>query len=128
MDISRHGAKRFRGITSILSGLRLKIGSEHKWHDNVQWESYSRHIVIKAGYIPHQDGITRHDYEIRLSLEDVAALVTILGHASSAANATQLQDLLGKNIPAIVKILACATGIAPMPILDAKNEHSLVKK
>jgi hypothetical protein len=120
VDISRHGSRRYRGTTSVISGLRLKIGAEYQWQNNVRWDAANKQIIIDAGWIPHTDGKTKHDYQIRLSLEDVAALVTLLGHAGSASDADKLRDLLSKNVPALVKLLACATGLVPTPMAEDK--------
>lgn len=118
MDITRHGALRNRGTTDLVSNLSLYKGDKPDWRSNVSWNEYHKQIVISGLLIPHQDGVTHHDYQIYLSLEDVSALITIFGHAASEQNAGLLRDLLGKNIPALVKLLACATGLAPLPIAD----------
>jgi hypothetical protein len=62
--------------------------------------------------------VTRHDYWISLSLEDISCLIGLLGHAGSANDAKLLRDHLNRQIPAIVKLLACAAGVAPVPITD----------
>jgi hypothetical protein len=61
-------------------------------------------------------GHTHHDYVIRLSLEDVSALLSVLGHVASKTDAQLLREQLGKDVPGLVKMLACANGIAPMPM------------
>ena len=118
MDITRHGAFRNRGTTDLVSNLSLYKGDKPDWRSNVSWNEYYKKIVISGLLIPYQDGVTHHDYKIYLSLEDVSALITIFGHAASEGNAGLLRDLLGKNIPALVKLLACATGLVPVPIAD----------
>ena len=93
-----------------------------RWLDNVRWDSESKQIVIEARYVLHTDGITHHNYRILSSLEDVTALVALLGHAGSASDAELLREHLGKNIPAIVKLLACATGLVPTPMPETDPE------
>jgi hypothetical protein len=119
MDISR-GAQRDRGQTTVINELVLRVGSEYKWHDKVRWDPATKKVVIDAGWVRHTDGRTHHNYQIRLSLEDVSALVTILGHAGLASDATLLRDHLGKQVPALVKLLACATGLVPTPMAEVK--------
>ena len=121
MDISRRGSERDRGPTSVISGLRLKVGAQSQWENNVRWDATRKQIVIDTRWVKHTDERTHHDYSIRLSLEDVSALITILGHAGSASDANLLRDHLGKQVPALVKLLACATGLVPTPMVEAKR-------
>jgi len=116
MDISRKGSYRDRGLTEIVSGLSFRTGTKHSWQDNVSWNSYTKRLVIQPRSVPHTDGVTHHDYTIDLTLDDISSLIALLGHAGSASDAKLLRDHLGKHVPAIVKLLACATGIAPTPI------------
>ncbi len=115
MDISRKGAERDRGTTSIISGLPLSGGKEF-WTDNVYWDNAKKQVVICAQRVLHTDGKTHHNYTIRLSLKDVTELIGLLGHAGSARDAALFRDHLSKHVPAIVKLLACATGLFPTPI------------
>ena len=116
MDIKRHGAQRYRGTTTVLSNLSLTTGKKYAWENTVRWDNATKQIEIRDSWVPAQDGRTRHTYYIRLSLDDVTALISLLGHAASAEDATLLRDRLGKDIPALVKLLACATGIVPTPM------------
>jgi len=125
MDITRRGAERDRGETTIISNLPFKTGSKNWWDNNVRWDRLSKKVVIRAPGVCHTDGRTHHDYTIELSLDDVAALIELLGHVGAASDAKSLRDHLGKNIRAIVKLLACATGVAPVPI---KEQTSRPKK
>ena len=118
MKVTRHGAERYRGTTTIIPDLSFKSGSEYRWEDNVSWDSASKQLVIKAQWVRHTDGKTHHVYTIRLTLDDISSLVGLLGHAGSATDAKLLRDHLGKHVPAIVKLLACATGVAPTPLPD----------
>lgn len=120
MDISRYAADRFRGWKHIFTGLSIKSGTGNWWQDNVKFDPQTKKIVISAARVPLGDGITKHNYQISLSLEDVSALVTILGHAGSASDAALLREHLGKQVPALVKLLACATGLVPTPMAEAK--------
>jgi hypothetical protein len=78
--------------------------------------------VIRASNVPVKHGRTSHDYFIYLTLEDVSALLTLLGHARSASDATLLRDHLADHVPALVKLLACATGLVPMPMVEKEVE------
>jgi len=118
MDISRNGAERNRGTTRIVSGLSFKTTGKHNWENNVSWDSKNKQLVIRPRWVLHTDGITHHNYSIRLTLDDISSLIALLGHAGSATDAKLLRDHLGKHVPAIVKLLACATGVAPVPISD----------
>src|SRR5690348_12547280 len=116
MDISRHASMRYRGKREIISNLRLDSNESQPWRNAVTWDEATNRIEIKAGYVLHEDGVTHHNYIIYLTLEDVAALVTLFGYAGSESNAGLLRKLLEAHIPALVKLLACATGLVPVPI------------
>lgn len=118
MDITRNGAERNRGTTTIVSGLSFKTTGKHSWDNNVSWEPRSKELVIRPRWVLHTDGVTHHNYQIRLTLDDISSLIGLLGHAGSATDAKLLRDHLGKHVPAIVKLLACATGVAPIPLAD----------
>lgn len=112
MDIVRRGAQRNKGITTIASNLAPDI---------VWWDKRSKSIVINALDIPHRDGHTKHNYEIRLTLADFAALLTELGAGISESEAPILRKELRRNIPALVKLLACATGLVPLPLREEES-------
>lgn len=116
MDINRSGAERYRGTTSIVTGLSFKTDDEHSWENNVNWDQKAKQLVIRPRWVAHTDGITHHNYSIRLTLDDISSLIGLLGHAGSASDAKLLRDHLSKHVPAIVKLLACATGVAPVPL------------
>lgn len=118
MDITRKGAKRNHGTTTIVSGLSFKTDGKHSWDNNVGWDPRSKTLVIHPRWVLHTDGLTRHNYQIRLTLDDISSLIGLLGHAGSTTDAKLLRDHLGKHVPAIVKLLACATGVAPVPLTD----------
>jgi hypothetical protein len=118
MDITRSGAERFHGIRTIVSGLSFKITSQRSWENNVSWDARTKQLVIRAPRVPNADGTTHHNYSIRLTLDDISSLISLLGHAGSASDAKLLRDRLSKHIPAIVKLLACATGVAPVPLRE----------
>ena len=118
MDILRWGSQRDRGTKYVISGLRLNSGTGQAWQDNVQWNEKTKQIIINAAWVPLGDGRTNHTYSIRLSLEDVSALVAILGHAGSAGDASLLRDHLRNQVPDLVKLLACATGLVPTPLKE----------
>lgn len=118
MKITRRGTQRNRGITTIVSNLAFDTTSEHSWKNNVSWEPILKELHIRPRWIPHSDGVTHHNYTVRLSLDDISSLIGLLGHAGSSTDASLLRDHLAKHIPAIVKLLACATGIAPVPLPD----------
>ena len=127
MDISRRGAQRDRGPTTIVSGISFKTTSQYRWDNNVSWDPKGKQLIIRPRWIPHTDGITHHNYSIRLTLEDISSLIGLLGHAGSASDAKLLRDHLSKHVPAIVKLLACATGVAPVP-LPAEDVPSVAKE
>lgn len=116
MQVTRRGAERDRGMTTIISGLSFRAGSTYRWVDNVSWDSRSKQLVIQAPWVLHTDGTTHHNYTFRLTLDDISSLIGLLGHAGSATDAKLLRDHLNKHVPAIVKLLACATGVAPTPL------------
>lgn len=116
MYISRRGAQRDRGLTFIVSGISFKTTNQYSWDNNVSWDSTSKQLIIRPRWVPHTDGITHHNYLIGLSLEDISSLIGLLGHAGSASDAKLLRDHLSKHVPAIVKLLACATGVAPVSL------------
>jgi hypothetical protein len=118
MDISRRGSDRDRGTSSIIAGLSFSVGGKYEWQDNVRWDTQWKQIVISVPRVRHQDGRTHHNYQIRLSLNDVASLIAVVGHAGSAKDAELLRTELEKNVPAIVKLLACATGLVPTPMVE----------
>jgi hypothetical protein len=120
MDILRRGSSRDHGPTFIISGQSLK--KAYEWEANVRWDHISKQIIIFVPSVPYGDGHTNHDYYIRLSLEDISYLVTLLGHAGSATDASSLRDHLRQQVPALVKLLACATSLVPTPMADSKNQ------
>jgi hypothetical protein len=121
MDISRWGAQRNRGTRDIISGLSFRSGSTHRWLDNISWDTRAKCLIIHDSWVAHTDERTHHHYEIRLSLEDIATLLEIVGHAGAAADASLLRDHLKKHIPALVKLLACATGLLPTEMAQAEE-------
>lgn len=118
MDISRSGSERNRGTTNIVTGLSFKTDAEHSWKNNVSWDQEAHQLIIRPRWVLHTDGITHHNYSIRLTLDDISSLIGLLGHAGSASDAKLLRDHLSKHVPAIVKLLTCATGAAPVPLGD----------
>lgn len=116
MDILRYGSERFRGTTGIISDLKFDTDGQNRWEDNVHWDKRNKTIVIKAPRVRHTDGKTHHTYEIVLTLDDVTALIVLVGHAGTSSDARLLRDRLAENVPALVKLLACATGLTPTPI------------
>lgn len=121
MDIVRSGALRNRGETDIIRSLPFTVGGKYEWQNNVRWDQRLKRIVISAPFIPHPDGQTHHDYRIYLSLDDVAAIITMVGHAGSADDASLLRKTLKDKIPEIVRLLACATGLVPTPMAEVKG-------
>jgi hypothetical protein len=121
MDISRYGSTRDRGIRRIIRGLCLKSDKSILIRNKVSWNSQTKQVIISAGHVPHGDGHTNHNYIIQLSLEDISALITVLGDAASGADATLLRNQLDKHVPILVKILACATGLIPIPMSESNK-------
>jgi hypothetical protein len=117
MEITRTGALRNRGTKMIVSA-SFKTTREYTWESNVDWDQRKKQLVIRPRWVPHTDGVTHHNYSIRLTLEDISALIGLLGHAGSASDAKLLRKHLAKHLPAIVKLLACATGVALVPLDD----------
>ena len=91
MDISRSGSERYRGTTHIVTGLSFKAGSANRWEDNVTWDAKSKTLVIQPRWVRHTDGITHHNYTIRLTLDDISSLIGLLGHAGAATDAKLLR-------------------------------------
>ena len=120
MDIVRRGSYRDRGSTPVISGLSLK--EAYEWKRNARWDHATKQIIIRVPYVPYGDGRTNHDYHIRLTLEDISSLLRLVGHAGSANDASLLRDHLGQYVPALVKLLACATGLVPTPMVESKDQ------
>ena len=116
MRITRRGAQRNRGVTTIVSNLSFNTSSKYSWENNVSWEPKAKELRIRPRWVAHADGITHHNYTVSLTLDDVSSLIGVLGHVGSATDAKLLRDHLAKHVPAIVKLLACATGVAPVPL------------
>jgi hypothetical protein len=114
VDIIRYGSQRYRGTKYLFRNLRLRSGE--KWQNNVRWDTGRKQVAIQVNWIPHDDGKTNHTYCINLSPDDVSALLAILAHAGSASDAELLRKHLAKQVPALVKLLACATGLTPVPM------------
>jgi hypothetical protein len=123
MNITRRGSYRDRGTTSIISNLSLASDSDDYWKNNIHWNPNNKSIYMKAELVRSPSGRSHHNYSIRLTLEDVAGLIDLLGHAGSKSDAKLLRDCLSDKIPAIVKILACATGVQPLVIESAEDEE-----
>jgi len=120
MDISRVASERVHKTKTIVKDLSLEPGTEGSWNDNVRWDKHNKAIVIHATWVPAGPrGRVHHNYTIKLTLEDVTALIQLLGHAGSASDATLLRDHLQEHLPALVKLLACATGLVPTPMETA---------
>lgn len=118
MNISRRGSYKNYGYKTLVSDLSFRVGNKYKFLDDVQWKEADEVLLIKSKFVPHSDGVSHHNYEIVLTLEDISTLIEIVGHAASTTSADLLRDNLSEQIPAIVKLLACATGVAPVPIDD----------
>lgn len=118
MDIYRQGAERNRGRTYLVEELSFKTDEERAWKNNVQWDEYSKRLEIRPKWIRHTDDVTHHNYTILLTLDDISSLIGLLGHAGAESDAKLLREHLSKHVPAIVKLLACATGIVPTPMED----------
>jgi hypothetical protein len=121
MDILRHGAQRNRGTTAIVEGLSFKTGGQYSWQDNIVWSAKAKYLEIRPRWVTHTDGRTHHNYYIHLTLDDISSMIGLLGHAASATDAKLLRDHLSKHVPAIVKLLACATGVAPVPLEEEES-------
>lgn len=128
MNITRHGAKRFRGVRSIISRLPLTTGAKGYFANNVNWQSLEKTISITAPWVEDASGKSHHVYKISLTLDDVAALIELLGHAGSKKDAKLLRDKLKESVPAIVKLLACATGLEPTEIAEEATDLSTAPK
>lgn len=116
MDVSRRGSIRNRGVNHLISYLQLR-SNEPNWRDNnLRWDAKSKHIAITAKGVHSRDGAVYHDYTIQFSLDDVSALIEIVGHLATKTDAVALRDHLVTQIPALVKLLACATSITPAPM------------
>jgi hypothetical protein len=116
MDILRRGSQRDYGTNLIVSNLSLERSLREE--GNVWWDHKYKQIVIRVPWVQYGDGRTHHNYHIYLSLQDISALIMLLGHAGSADDASLLRDHLGQHVPALVKLLACATGLVPTPIVE----------
>jgi len=82
---------------------------------NVHYASVIRQIIIVLKQIQDPaDPKSRYDYTIELSLEDVAAIIEALAKVD-ASDAGPLKEKLANRVPALVKILACATGAIQPP-------------
>ncbi len=127
MRITRRGAQRDRGLTTIVENLSFNTSSQYLWENNVTWDSDAKELRIRPRWVPHTDGITHHNYTISLTLDDVSSLIGLLGHAGSETDAKLLRDHLGKHLPAIVKLLACAVGVAPVPLPEEKSAAKIKK-
>jgi hypothetical protein len=114
MQITRSGAERHRGTTIVVPHLSFNTSSKDFWENNLTWSPRAKQLDIRAPWVLHTDGITHHNYTVTLTLEDISSLIGLLGHAGSATDARLLRDHLAKHVPAIVKLLACATGVAPV--------------
>jgi hypothetical protein len=124
MDIYRRGAQRNRGTTSIVTDLSFTADSDNWWQNNVQWDATSRQLIIQPRWVLHTDGRTHHNYAITLSLEDISSLIGLLGHAGSQKDAALLREHLADHLPALVKLLACAVGVKPVPLKAKKRGGS----
>ena len=124
MRITRTGSERNRGTTELIPSIKFQTGNEYDFLDTVRWEEWSKQIIIQPRWIPHSDGVTHHNYRIELTLEDISALIESFGHAASKRDATHLRDHLNNNIQAIVKLLACATGIKPEDLEGVMEENA----
>src|SRR3954451_9648598 len=80
----------------------------------------NKQMVIPARYVEDRNSNTRHDYYVKLTVEDMAALITILGQEVSASAPNPLRDALCAEAPALVKLLACANGLMPTPMPGTK--------
>lgn len=122
MEILRWGARRDHGSRTIVKALPIRTESKLPWENNIRWDAKTKKLEILPRWVPHTDGVTRHNYAIRLTLDDISSLIGLLGHAAAATDAKLLRDHLSQHVPAIVKLLACATGVAPVPIAEEERE------
>ena len=117
MKITRSASQRTRRNEPIVEDVKLQTLNKDYLRNNVNWNPSTGGIVIIERYVEFKDGKTHHDYYIHLSLDDLAALISLLGqNADSKNDAKRLHDHLNKDIPALVKLLACATGLIPQSI------------
>jgi hypothetical protein len=122
MKISRFGAKRDCGTTVLIDDLSLNstaFGQSHK--NGEKWDEKTQQLVITRYKVPHTDGNTHHNYTIGLTLDDISSLIGLLGDVGSAGDANLLQGHLAKHAKAILKMLACANGVATVPINGASK-------
>lgn len=114
MRISRRGASRYRGTKTIAE---IDFAAKN-YRDWASWNKNSKSVEITGQYVPLGDGRTSHNYKVELSLQDITSLIAILAHAGSATDAELLRKHLKDQIPSLVKLLACATGLVPTPMQD----------
>jgi hypothetical protein len=120
MRVSRSGASRNRGTTVLMDNVSLTPNmASDIWYwseKNVRWDARTKELQLAPRNIPLGDGRTHHNYSLSFTMEDISAFLAVLGHVASASDAQLLRDQLGKDVPALVKMLSCANGIAPMPM------------
>ena len=120
MKITRTGAQRNRGVTTIIKDISFKTNAKYSWENNVQWDAKTREVVIRPRWIEHTDGVTHHNYSIRLNLDDVTSLLGLLGHVGFHSDAEILRKRLAKHLPAIIKLLSCAAGLSEDDLASKK--------
>jgi hypothetical protein len=117
MNLQRSGAEKFHGWAKLMGDRE----------PSVRWDPLADAVVLGVRYVPdvHQSNVS-HDYEVRLSIEDLAATIATLstdgvddaGKAIHAGFSAHLTDL--------IRLLTCASGHLPVGIRkDVPSEPSI---
>jgi hypothetical protein len=110
MDIKRTGAERDHGATTIYGDLPLNGRRVY-----VNWDRDARQLIIRLPAVKTAPK-TQHRYYIHLTLDDITTLIDTIDRDVVGSDANLLHDHLREHLPAIVRLLACATGLATVPL------------
>ena len=107
MWVRRSGSTKSHGWSTIIQ--------PHK--PQIVWDKENNILIIQARREPdiHQHNV-KYDYDIILSLEDVANLVITVAGDGIAAMPRKVHEAFRLRLPQLARLAACAAGSNPIPL------------
>ena len=110
MRVRRSGYERFQGYTDIITDREPKV----------VWNSNSKELCLQVCCEPniYQSNVN-YDYDVFLTLDELAAILAVVSTDAISAMPREIYERLRSSLPAIIQILACASGYNPVALPPA---------
>ncbi len=99
MKISRSGSTAFHGTRSI-----------ELFDPKVEWDDHTKSIVLKKNRIKDFSNGSKHDYEIFISLEELASLIRVVGEEPINDSPDDIAQSLSPNLRQLHRLVNACIG------------------